>query len=353
MRLGLDLTPIVAGDTGVNRYASELYRSIATDFTEIEVRGFVIGRGSSPISIPLSRRVRTPLRVVHQTWRRLGWPTADHLIGPTDVVHTVDGVPPPTRRPLVMTVHDLLPLRIPELYGPRFVQIAHRHAHEARRADAIIADCHSTAAEIADLAGIASDRISVAPLGSRVRGEKRDPTISPPYVLYIGSITPRKGLQWLAEAMTLLPPDAPPLVVAGPDGWAADHVYDHIRSLPRPPTIHWLGRVDDATLNTLLDHATLLCHPSQAEGFGIPCLEAMGAGVPVVAGDIPSVRELGGDAVTLVPTRDSAALASAISEVLTDEDRRQRMIDAGRRQASPYTWTAMTRQIVEVYRSLL
>jgi len=344
VKLALDLTPMVCGDTGVARYASELHRSLTTSFA--------IGRGSAT-EVNLSRRVRVPLRVVHRTWQQFGWPSAERITGPVDVVHSLDMIPPPTRRPLVMTMHDVLPLRLSELYGPRFVEISQRHAWAAHRADAVITDCHSSAAEIAELTSIPADRISVAPLGRRSPGPVGRSPIEPPYLLYIGSITPRKGLHWLAEALTLLPDGTPPLVVAGPNGWASDVVHEHVRRLDRPPDMRFLGRVDDATLDALLAQATLLCHPSEAEGFGIPCLEAMGAGVPVVAGDIPSVRELSGGAVVLVPPRDPAALASAIGDLLADPTRRETLAAAGRRQAEPYTWEATTSQTVAVYRSLV
>lgn len=351
MKLGLDLTALTSGDTGVARYTSELHASLERRFGDIELRTFAIGRGDLP-SVPVTRRIHTPLRIVHKAWETFGWPSAERLIGAVDVVHSIDMVPPPTRHPLVMTIHDVLPLRLPEHYGPRFIQIARGFARAAARADAIITTCHSSAAEVADVTGIPLSRITVAPLGRRSPGAPARSPIEPPYILYIGSITPRKGLHRLAEAMTLLPPGTPPLVVAGPDGWAAERVHERIRSLARGPTIHWLGRVSDATLDALLCHATLLCHPSEAEGFGIPCLEAMGAGVPVVAGDIPPVREIGGGAICLVPARDPEALAHAIADLLNDPERRQQMAEAGRRQAEPYTWDAMTDRIVEVYRSL-
>ncbi|CAN5713943.1 glycosyltransferase family 1 protein [soil metagenome] len=351
MRLGLDLTPVINGDTGVARYARELHRALTAGHPGVEVRGFAIGRGTET-DLPLHRRVRTPLRVIHRTWQHLGWPPAERLVGPVDVVHSIDMVPPPTRRPLLMTVHDVLPLCRPELYGPRYRAIAERHARAAARAAAIVTTCAGTADDISAVTAIPRHRIHVAPPGRRRPGPGGPAVVSGPYVLYVGAITPRKGLHHLAAAMAA-PPDAPPLVVAGPDGWEADVVRHAIDDLSSPPRITWLGRVSDASLETLLRHATVLAHPSEAEGFGIPCLEAMGYGVPVVAGDIPPIRELGGDAVVLVAPGDPGAWRAALERVLGDAGLRADMATVGRRRAAPYTWEAMTDRIVEVYRSVL
>jgi glycosyltransferase involved in cell wall biosynthesis len=141
------------------------------------------------------------------------------------------------------------------------------------------------------------------------------------------------------------------LVIVGPDGWQADQVRRDIAT--SAVVTHLLGRVDEATLHTLYRHATLLCHPSIAEGFGMPCLEAMAHGVPVVAADIPSVREMGAGAIRLVPAADPQALAEALALVLGDGDIRAQMTDAGRDRAAQYTWARTVERTVEAYRMAL
>lgn len=352
VRVGLDLTPVISGDTGVARYATELCRCLAADHPDVEVRSFGAGRGPrAPIAI--TRRVRVPLRAVHLAWATIHHPRAEELVGPIDVVHSIDLAPPPTTRPLVMTTHDVLPLRRPELYERRHIISSRRHASGLARAAAVVATCQATADDVAELTGVPRERIVVAPLGRRLPAATgKRPPIDGPYLLYVGAITPRKGLGTLAIALQRLGSRIPPLLVVGPDGVRAVAVRAQVASLGLGDRLRFLGRVPDDELATLLHHATLLCHPSEAEGFGIPVLEAMGAGTPVIAGDIPSVREIGGDAVVLVPPRDADALAAAIEALVTDPAERTRLQAAGRRRAEPFTWEAMTDRIAELYRQL-
>lgn len=348
IRVGLDVTPVVSGNTGVARYA-EMLHAHAGGFDDIETAPFAIGRGPDP-TFPV-RRVRVPLRVIHRTWR-VGWPRAETLVGPVDVVHTVDGVPPPTSRPLVMNVMDVLPLVIPEYYAERFIRIAEGHASGFRRAVLLVTIAAATADQIAEVTGYPRDRIRVAPPGWRPSTGPRPTSPEPqPYILAVGSVTPRKGFQDLADAAARLGSACPPVLVAGPDGWRADEVRRRVVDLGLEQRVRFLGRVDDATLEALFRNAALVCHPSVAEGFGIPCLEAMGYGVPVVAGDIPTVREMGDGVIELVPPGDGAALAEGIERVLGDDALRGAMIDAGRLRAQEYSWAATADKVADAWRT--
>jgi glycosyltransferase involved in cell wall biosynthesis len=129
--------------------------------------------------------------------------------------------------------------------------------------------------------------------------------------------------------------------VAGPDGWRSEEVRARVAELGVGDRMTFLGRVSDDTLEGLYRHATVLCHPSVAEGFGIPCLEAMAYGVAVVAADIPSVREMGETCMLLVPPGDGEALADALAATLADSGSREDRVAIGRRLAETYTWSAM------------
>jgi glycosyltransferase involved in cell wall biosynthesis len=246
-------------------------------------------------------------------------------------------------------VHDVVALRRPKLYAPRSVRIAKAQARIVRdRADLVLTTCEATKADIVELLRIDPDRVVVAPLGHRPPPVRAlAPAVKPPYVLYVGAVTPRKGLRTLAGALGRLGGDAPPLVVAGPDGWRAEALHAVLPSGTRV-----LGRVDDETLDRLLDHATVLCHPSEAEGFGLPVLEAMAAGVPVVAADIPPVREVAGDAAVLVAPGNEVELAGALGALLADRRRRAELSAAGRARASAYTWDACAAATADAYRAL-
>jgi glycosyltransferase involved in cell wall biosynthesis len=346
LRVTVDATPLISGDTGVALYTAEHLRALG-DHPEVAVQAFAIGRGSAP---PGSVKwIRTPLRVVHRSWRSLNWPTAERLAGECDVVHSIDMIPPPTRKPLVMTIHDVLPLQIPDLYGPRFVRISRHHLEHARQARVVVTTCETTADRIAETGVVSRSKIVVAPLGRRRELGLTEPLIPPPYLLAVGSVTPRKAFDLLADAIAILGEDAPTVVVAGPDGWRAEEVHARIRSSVAADKFRFLGRIDDASLERLFRHASALCHPSLAEGFGIPCLEAMGLGVPVVAADIPSVRELGDGSIELVPAGDPEAFADGLRRVLTDPNRRAELIAHGLVRSEGYTWSAMTQKIVAAY----
>lgn len=351
VRLGLDLTPLISGNTGVARFAEQLLAHLP-EHPDVDVAAFAVGRTELPVP-PGARHVRIPLRLAHASWRTIRAPGARWLAGPVDVVHSLDMVPPPARVPTIMTIHDLLPLHHPQHYGPRYIRIARAQAAAARRADGIVTFCASTAENIAEVTGVPLELITVAPFGQRepVR-EPAAPPVDGPYLLAVGALTSRKDFDLLAEAVGRLPETTPPLLIAGPDGWGAKEVRRRIAALGLGDRVRLLGRVSDRQLDGLYRGALLACHPSRAEGFGIPCLEALSLGVPLVAADIASVREICGGAAVLVPAGDVDALASSISALISDETRLAALAEAGLRRATQFSWSDMTKRIVGLYRDL-
>lgn len=346
MRIGFDATAVVAGNTGVARYTSRLLAELHRR-EEVEVAAFAIGRGQpAPAGV---RHTRLPLRVAHAMWPLLRWPTAESLVGGVDVLHALDMVPAPTRSPVVLTVHDVLPARLPHLYSPRTRRISAQNLAAATRAAVILADCQATAVEISEATGRPADDVVVAPPGPLLTaGVTLAPPVAPAYVLAVGAVTPRKGLATLASALARVP-HAPPLVIAGPDGWRADEVRAAVRSaLGERAT--FLGWVDDAVLASLYAGATVFAFPSVAEGFGIPVLESLARGTPVVASDIAPVREVAGDAAVLVPPGDEEALAHSLREILQDEDRRRAMKADGLAAAAQYSWPGTADAVLSAYR---
>lgn len=352
MHIGLDVTAAISGTTGVARYARQLLAHLP-EHDDVEVHPFAIGRSPRPAPVG-ARHLRVPLRVVHAAWRSVPFPGARTLAGPVHLVHAVDMVPPPGRVPAVVTIHDVLPLQIPEEYGPRYRRIAAAQAKAARRGATVIADCEASADAIAEVIGIPREGIAVALLGHREPAA--DPISAPvegPYLLAVGALTPRKGFHLLAEAVGRLPAGTPPLLVAGPDGWAGAEVRQRIAALGLGDRVQLLGEVSDRQLDGLYRGALLACHPSRAEGFGMPCLEAMRFGVPLLAADIPPVREITGGAARLVPRDDVGALAEALADLLDDESARRALVSAGRARAEDFSWATMTDRVVDVYRAVL
>jgi glycosyltransferase involved in cell wall biosynthesis len=250
----------------------------------------------------------------------------------------------------VLTIHDVLPLVMPEQYGERYVRIARHQAAAAPHVDAIVTTCEATAAAIVDVLGVERARIAVAPIGHRESAADRRPSPPGPYLLAVGALTPRKGFVDLATAVGRLAPGHPPLLIAGPDGWKADEVRAAIAALGLGDRVQLLGPVSDQELDALYRGALVACHPSHAEGFGMPALEAMHFAVPLVAADIPPVREICAGTQVLVPPGDVDGLAGALDRLLADPAARQELASAGRRRAEAFSWVAMADAVVDVYR---
>lgn len=353
VRVALDVTPAIVGMTGLSRYALMLWAAL-NDLPDIEIRAFAAGRGRAPQGMLRHRRFPVPLRALQASWRRLGRPRAELLAGDADVVHSLALLAPPTRRPLVVTVHDVMALTRPELYPPSAAARARDNLEAARRATVIVATCRATAQAIADRAGFPSDRIVVAPPGPLGSASPAPPVgVTDPFVLAVGAVTPRKGFAVLAQAAARLGRDCPEVRIAGPDWWGAEGVRRAVREADVHGRVRFLGEVEDGVLSELYRTAAVVCHPSLAEGFGLTCLEAMAAGAAVVAADIPSIREIADGSVALVPAGDPDALAQALSRVLGDERERAALGAAARRRASAFGWDRTASAVAGAYRLAL
>jgi glycosyltransferase involved in cell wall biosynthesis len=316
---------------------------------DVDVTGFAVGRGPA-VGEPDIRRSRVPLRVFHRAWQTLGWPRAERWTGPVDVVHSLDMVPVPSAAPLVITVHDALALTMPGVYGPRYVRIAEAQRKMAGRAAVIVTPCEANIDELGRMGYAPRERIVVASPGPREFTGDAAPVVEGPYLMGIGLLTPRKGFQTLIEAGSRLGDACPPILIAGPDSWETGEVRAAVDRFGMADRVRLLGFVDDRTLERLIRNATVFCHPSVAEGFGMPCLEAMALGAPVLAADIPTIREIGAGTIDLVPPADPAALAEGLDALLRDPVRRAELAARGQARAADFTWAGMTDRIVDAYR---
>jgi glycosyltransferase involved in cell wall biosynthesis len=171
-----------------------------------------------------------------------------------------------------------------------------------------------------------------------------------PYVLFVGTLEPRKNVVTLVRAYRQVAPDVPhALVLTGPDGWFAQEM-DRELARPGPGTVVRTGLVDEADLDALYRGADAFAYPSAYEGFGLPVLEALARGVPTIASDIPALREVAGDAALLVEPGDVAELAEALARVLTDAALAQDLRARGPARAAGYSWAATARATLQAYR---
>jgi len=262
----------------------------------------------------------------------------------------------------VVTAHDAAPLLYPETFprrGRRFH--AQGLAAAAKRADLVITVSQSAAEELATHTAITPERIRIVPNGvdleiagdAEVEATRRELGLDDkPYVFWVGSLEPRKNVGLLVDAFVrwALHTDLPHrLVLAGPAGWLEDEASVLAPARRLGDRVRTLGRVGDPTLSALYRGADLFAFPSLHEGFGIPVLEAMAQETPVIAADIPALREIASGAAVLRSPDDPDAWVAALDNLLHDEPELSRLGNAGRARAQSYSWTRCAQETRAIY----
>ena len=290
IRVAMDATPAIAGRTGIARYVLDLAAALPEQ--DVEPRLFAVGR-ASVAPPPGCRHLRIPARIIHRAWAAGLPPSAERIAGPVDVVHATSLLPPTTRRPVAMTVHDLDALDHAELHPDRSTRAIRALVRHLDRADVVLAVSRATADDLVQR-GVERDRIVVTPNGRVELGAPLAVRVQDgPFVLAVGEQMPRKNLALLLHVWARAP-ELPALVHAGPFGSDTARLESLVDELGLAGRVRFLGYVEREVLARLLLDAQALCFPSIAEGFGLPVLEAMAAGLPVVASDLPVIREVTG-----------------------------------------------------------
>lgn len=291
----------------------------------------------------------------YELWHRLRQPV---VRVDAEVVHAPSlAVPPTGRCPLVVTVHDLVFLHQPEHLTRRGVSFHRRGLQLARRSAAAFVVPSAFVADELATAGVGRERIHVAHHGVAAPAPRASAEVDaalarlgvrPPFVLFVGTVEPRKGVGDLLDAHAALRRELPDLglVVVGQQGWGDPPDLDR-------PGVVVAGRVGDDDLDALYRAATAFSLPSSYEGFGMPVVEAMARGCPVVTTTAGALPEVCGGAARLVAPGDTDALAAALAELVDDDDRRRVAAEAGRERASAFTWTASAEAHATAYRAAL
>jgi glycosyltransferase involved in cell wall biosynthesis len=353
--VAIDVGALLGPRTGVGQFVARLLDGLAALDSPPNMKRYVLSyRAELP---PGVHRLRYPAALALRAWAHSDHPRADRALAGADVVHGPNYVVPPNARPTVVSVHDCWFLRQPDdvdgsvrWFGP-----ALRRA--VRRGVTVHVPSQHTAAQVRELLG--AERVAVVPLGAPVVLPPAAPLHlagldGRPYVLALGNKEPRKNLPRLVDAFGELDLPDVALVLLGPDGPDRPAIDDAISRLPRAAAdrVLLVDYVSDDQRNAVLHAAAALAYPSLDEGFGFPALEAMAAGVPVVAAAAGSLPEVCGPAALLVDPRDAAAMAAALRRVIVDREVRAELVALGHEQVEAFSEARSAAGMADLYRRL-
>ncbi len=362
MRILIDYRPALREPSGVGETVFQLSKalgSLTEENSQIELTLFSSSArdrlDSASLLTPaqiIDRRI--PVRLLNYLWHRWEWPRIETITGSTyDVAHSTNPLLIPSAHAArVVTINDLYFLKHPEnTLGEIRRDYAALVRDHASRADCILVPSEYTRQQVMRFLEINEDHLAVCPLGTtpslpRTEQPKKGP------ILFIGTLEARKNIDGLLDAYTLLLnrlEDAPDLILAGRPTSYADKWASRLLETPLLGRVRQTGYVNSKTRENLLKQAQMLVLPSFDEGFGLPLLEAMSAGVPIVASNRGAIPEILGDAGLMVDPTEPQALSSAIQKTLMDSEHVRNAVTRGLQRASHYSWKRSARILRDTY----
>ena len=306
----------------------------------------------------------TERRLVRILWEQLAWPL-NAVRRELDLLHSMAFVTPLWQPcPAVVTVYDLSFLHYPEQYPPlQRLYLKTQTRRAAAHARRLIAISTSARDDIVRLFGVPAARIDVAPPGvdpafqpypeAEIAAFRRRHDLPERFILHVGTLQPRKNIPTLLEALARLRRPEVPLILVGGKGWMYDQIFTRIEALGLEEEVRFAGYVADETLPLWYNAASLFVFPSLYEGFGMPVVEAMACGTPVVAADSSSIPEAAGDAALLFAPNDLEQLVSQMLAVLDNESQAATMRERGLAQAKRFSWARSGQITALSYRQAL
>ena len=357
---------------GIGTYVRNLVPALARRDPSLELTLFHARFAGAPPAEPWMRdlpteELRAGIRGLYPRWNLSGRPPLPEPLRAADLVHAPSSVAVPPAaggQRLVVTVHDLATMAVPALFPPKWRQVYRAGLRAAvRRADAIVTPSRFTAEDLLSRTKVDPARVHVIPEGAalpeapagpdpdRALSRLRVPT---PYVLFVGTLEPRKNLVRLVRAYRRVAASGLPhaLVLAGPLGWQRQALLREL-ALAGPGNVVLTGAVGPEELDALYHRADAFVYPALYEGFGLPVLEAMLRGVPTVCSNTTALPEVAGDAAVGVHPGSIPDIAAGIRSVLSDPELVGRLADRGRARAERFTWDEAARLTLQVYEKAL
>ena len=367
MRIGIDGIPLATPRTGIGHYTFELAHNLAALAPEDEFELI------APVPLPVETNFAPNLSTVlgrsgrlRKRWWTIGLPLHLHE-NRVRLFHGTNYLVPLWRRSVtVVTIHDLSLLLHSNTHPADLVLRAKQRLPTMTRiANHILTDSESVKKEICEHLQVRSDKITAVPLAPRrtfapiARHDhievRRRLGVEEDFILFVGTVEPRKNLMTLVRAFDLLMRTTelrPQLVVAGQKGWLTDDLYAHIENSATRERILFTGYISDLDLAALYSSCKVSVYPSLYEGFGLPPLEAMACGAPVITSRIPAIMETSSGASKLIAPTDVNELTAALVELLADPRAREHYKSLGLRRAAEFTWERTAQQTLNVYRQV-
>lgn len=364
MHVAFDAAPLLNPRSGVGHYSASLLEGLLALDPELSFSLFALTRSADTSGVPQSNRVRLrhvrlPARVAVTAWEWGGWAARDSFIGACDVVHGTNfWIPPLDRVKGLVTIHDLTFWLYPELCTPQVRRYRWILPKVLRRCALVLTPSETIRGQVAAELGFPEDRVVVTPEGVRGVFNQAAPDravtqrlgVRGDYVLFIGTQEPRKNLDRLIGAFAEIRQTELQLVIAGARGWGSLDLPAVVHRLHLDGRVVFSGYLPDSDLGALMAGARAFVFPTLYEGFGLPPLEAMATGIPVVAARAGALPEVLGEAPFWCDPLDPSSIAEAMLRAVTDEDARASAVEAGRAQAARYDWADTARRTLEAYR---
>jgi len=377
--IAIDYTPAYEQGGGIGRYVRELVHALTLHDRTTDYRLFVAGTSHTTRPPQLADNfswcpTRLSPRWLARLWHRANIPyRVERFTGSIDLFHATDFVLPPTAKttPTLLTVHDLSFIRVPETTAPSLRKYLNRVVpHSIKRATHILADSMATKDDIIQYYGTASEKITVlysgvssnfyplpperlrklsAKVQAKYQIKNRD------FILSIGTVQPRKNYARLINAVAQMRDKGfdIDIVIAGGKGWLEDEIYQTIQTTNMQKNVNFIGYVDDVDLPILYNMAECFAFPSLYEGFGLPVLEAMACGTPVITSNISSLPEVAGNAALMIDPYNIESIQHALQNILVDKNLREDLIQKGFKQIKQFTWENAANQLLMIYQELL